>query len=211
MRLFGLLLLVLGIAGVIAGIRFVALGYWPWRFGEPFDLLAFGGALTWFGALILLRSRKHQPGVLLKDMTELEHFAGEAERQIAVDQVVDELRKEREGRPRVTVTVALLSCLLTIPLYIVLRRALMEVLPVVFAKTLAWGVVVVVLLAPTIISIRRSGPKLLRRKLLERGVPVCMNCGYILRGCRGPNCPECGTPFDKRVIALLAAARDAAR
>jgi hypothetical protein len=39
-----------------------------------------------------------------------------------------------------------------------------------------------------------------RRKLAEIGVPVCRNCGYDLRGQVEPRCPECGTPFDSKLL-----------
>ena len=32
----------------------------------------------------------------------------------------------------------------------------------------------------------------LRRQLTECGMPLCMNCGYDLRGCPRLACPECG-------------------
>ncbi len=35
-----------------------------------------------------------------------------------------------------------------------------------------------------------------RRQLLDRGVAVCLNCGYDLRGLTEPRCPECATPFE---------------
>ncbi len=34
----------------------------------------------------------------------------------------------------------------------------------------------------------------LRRQLVARGVPICIACGYDLRGQIEPRCPECGTP-----------------
>lgn len=40
----------------------------------------------------------------------------------------------------------------------------------------------------------------IRRQLLDRGIPVCLECGYDLRGRTDPRCPECGSPFDSRLI-----------
>jgi membrane associated rhomboid family serine protease len=36
----------------------------------------------------------------------------------------------------------------------------------------------------------------LRLWLVEHGYPVCLACGYDLRGQVEPRCPECGTPAD---------------
>lgn len=55
--------------------------------------------------------------------------------------------------------------------------------------------------------IRRDMPKTLRKKLLRCGVPVCLKCGYDLRGHsldRSDRCPECGRAFSGRVQHLLA-------
>lgn len=40
----------------------------------------------------------------------------------------------------------------------------------------------------------------LREQLVARGVPICIACGYDLRGQTTPRCPECGTPFDPALI-----------
>lgn len=54
---------------------------------------------------------------------------------------------------------------------------------------------------------RAGGPEALRRKLLERGIPVCLACGYSLRGqpSDSTRCPECGTLIDERARAALQA------
>jgi len=46
----------------------------------------------------------------------------------------------------------------------------------------------------------------LRLQLQETGIPVCLHCGYDLRGQLDPRCPECGQPFDPALLN-----RDAAR
>lgn len=40
----------------------------------------------------------------------------------------------------------------------------------------------------------------LRRQLVERGVPICVACGYDLRGQLEPRCPECGTPCAPSIL-----------
>ncbi len=40
----------------------------------------------------------------------------------------------------------------------------------------------------------------LRTELVKRGVPICIPCGYDLRGLTEPRCPECGTSFDSALL-----------
>ena len=46
----------------------------------------------------------------------------------------------------------------------------------------------------------------LRLQLQGMDIPVCIHCGYDLRGQLDPRCPECGQPFDPALLN-----RDAAR
>lgn len=41
--------------------------------------------------------------------------------------------------------------------------------------------------------LRQEYARALRGLLRERGIPVCMACGYNLTGITEPRCPECGT------------------
>lgn len=43
----------------------------------------------------------------------------------------------------------------------------------------------------------------LRHELLRCDVPVCVKCGYHLVGLSVTDCPECGKPFDEKVLAIL--------
>jgi hypothetical protein len=45
-------------------------------------------------------------------------------------------------------------------------------------------------------NLRRPIRRRIREELLARGIPVCLACGYGLRGQTGPRCPECGRAFD---------------
>jgi len=47
---------------------------------------------------------------------------------------------------------------------------------------------------------RRPYILFLRRYLQDQGVPVCLKCGYDLRGLNDPRCPECGEAFDERLL-----------
>lgn len=40
----------------------------------------------------------------------------------------------------------------------------------------------------------------MREQLVERGVPICVKCGYDLRGQTEPRCPECGESFDPELL-----------
>ncbi len=41
--------------------------------------------------------------------------------------------------------------------------------------------------------VHKRSRQFIRRALIERGVPVCLQCGYALRGNTSGVCPECGT------------------
>ncbi len=40
----------------------------------------------------------------------------------------------------------------------------------------------------------------LRELLISNGVPICLKCGYDLRGQAEARCPECGTAFDEELL-----------
>lgn len=47
---------------------------------------------------------------------------------------------------------------------------------------------------------RRPYVRFVRQYLQDRGVPVCLKCGYDLRGQTAPRCPECGHAFDPKLM-----------
>ena len=48
--------------------------------------------------------------------------------------------------------------------------------------------------------LRNRCRRYLREQLVARGVPICLKCGYDLRGQVAPRCPECGTPCEAELI-----------
>jgi hypothetical protein len=59
------------------------------------------------------------------------------------------------------------------------------------------------LTAPTVILLfRRRRALECRRLLCEQGIPVCIHCGYDLRGQTVARCPECGREFDPSLLNM---------
>lgn len=48
-------------------------------------------------------------------------------------------------------------------------------------------------------TLRKPGREFIRQELCARGVPICVKCGYDLRGQVDPRCPECGRAFDPKL------------
>lgn len=60
-----------------------------------------------------------------------------------------------------------------------------------------------VMIAYSVYWQRRRAAMFFRNRLLRDGVPVCIKCGYCLRGLLSDRCPECGKEMDERVRALI--------
>ena len=67
----------------------------------------------------------------------------------------------------------------------------------------------------TVWLVRGRTRRRVREGLVALGYPVCLHCGYDLRGSPEPRCSECGTPFDpaerERIIARIASLSPKAR
>ena len=79
-------------------------------------------------------------------------------------------------------------------LFFLLVAVIKRVFPslVVWSGYFALGITIVVYLAFLFVALRRSSVRDLRHQLVERGVLVCIGCGYDLRGASHERCPECG-------------------
>lgn len=60
-----------------------------------------------------------------------------------------------------------------------------------------------VLAGSAVVAVRlrsRRMERSLREQLNRLGHPICIPCGYDLRGQTEPRCPECGAAFDARLL-----------
>jgi hypothetical protein len=64
---------------------------------------------------------------------------------------------------------------------------------------IAWLLVFMLALATGMWVLRPLVRRSLREQLVAKGVPICVACGYDLRGQIEPRCPECGSAFDEKV------------
>ena len=63
-----------------------------------------------------------------------------------------------------------------------------------------WPALVVPLMFSWLWFCRSVIRRRLRVQLSAKGVLICIECGYDLRGQNEPRCPECGTPFDETLL-----------
>jgi len=50
---------------------------------------------------------------------------------------------------------------------------------------------------------RRRASKFFRDRLLKSGVPICIQCGYCLRGIESNKCPECGREIEANIRRMI--------
>ncbi len=160
------------------------------------------------------RAFQYVDGAYLRGYPELELFPTEEQRRRALRRVVSKFLWQRAFWVSVakTLAFAILLGLLAVTLLLALRTWFLWPIRTV----LPWAVVPVVLVIGVAVFfanrwMSRSVPGLLRHELLECDVPICVACGYPLFGLSGPNCPECGSPFDERAQRILDADADPSR
>ena len=149
------------------------------------------------------RPKRNLLNFTLAGLPEMRHFDSPEDRQAALWEISDEA-----GRPtRGGFWLAVLAILVAVISARFLAGWLLSYVswPTLVEETLqlaslfiAFGLV--------IRWLHRSGAATeLRQKLLARGVPVCMKCGYLLRGLDNTigRCPECGREFDEDVRRIL--------
>lgn len=127
---------------------------------------------------------------------ELEFIADEEDRQ----GVVAEFRKEQQRRG----SWALFCCAFITICYFG-WRTLLSIWPLNLVNPFL-GVLLCYGLSSAVSTLilrvwgHKSFPVFIRKELRRRGIPVCMECGYNLQGQVEPRCPECGEPFDLKLL-----------
>ena len=148
--------------------------------------------------------QKHPLNFTLGDMPELEQFSSDAERQAALREIAKDAANLRSGSYWLAVGILVVSVLAARWLA---KWGLGRVAWNFWVEeAILWAVILGTLWFVLRRLHRWGAAEELRSKLLKAGVPVCVTCGYSLRGLPlvPGRCPECGTEFDPRVAALLA-------
>jgi hypothetical protein len=141
----------------------------------------------------------------LASRPEADCFANEAERDVVIDEVA---KRYAWGGLTILKAVGLFVVALIVAELVawLLERALLAsgLLAAGVASDLRGfvnaAVLVLLLLYGYDMLWRRRALRLMRKRLNELGRPVCLHCGYDLRGQTHPRCPECGRPFEGKSL-----------
>lgn len=160
------------------------------------------------------RAFEYVDGAYLRGHPELELFPTEQQRRRALRRVVSRFL----WRPAFWWAVAKTTAFAVLLAFVVFAfiTSLRRWYSYPISAALPWAVVPVVLVIGIAVffgnrRLRRCVPELLRQELLDCGVPICVACGYPLFGLPGPNCPECGTPFNEQARQILEVDADPSR
>jgi hypothetical protein len=96
---------------------------------------------------------------------------------------------------------------LSVPIAVYFLHRPVAALPGSLRLTILFASCIAMLLVGRFLSVfvtRRDASGFLRERLLDCGVPVCLACGYCLRGIASERCPECGVELPPRVREIMA-------
>lgn len=140
----------------------------------------------------------------LKGLEELDHFPTKESRARAFASLSGTIRGwELVKGVAVTASAPILTLVL-------LRAVLPRLWPSVFGVRFFHDFSVIFAILAFVVVLRwlhrRGAARWLRVKLVEEGVPVCVECGYLLRGLSpgAERCPECGRSLTAQVRCLIA-------
>ncbi len=134
---------------------------------------------------------------LSKRYPELGRFASREE----ADKVVHAWKKQLMKMPRFWLGLVAYTCVMGITIVSIL----IAIRPLVFVPGSMYGGIVGGMTGGSGFLVltwfwRHRLRRFLRERLVASGIPVCLKCGYDLRGQTEPRCSECGTSFDADLI-----------
>lgn len=150
------------------------------------------------------KPRKHLFNFTLSGMEELDLFPNEASRQKALEETSSEVR----GRDiAIGAAVVGLSGTGSLILAKIVLRNVPFAVPGILNSTIPFLCAMGAVWVSLVILHRWGTREVLRKKLLHAGVPVCIKCGYLLRGLANgiESCPECGRKIDESARKILSA------
>ena len=126
---------------------------------------------------------------LLVDLPEYDLFPSEEARTAAVKEIDEDI--ERSSRFWISIVTVVATLIVTS----IIARIILHQFTSLGSGWISLMVFPAVILIGYLLVVwiwRRGVARSLRGKLVEAGVPVCLRCGYDLRGTTEPRCPECG-------------------
>jgi hypothetical protein len=158
------------------------------------------------------KSRKHPMNMTLAGIEELEMFPNAEEREKAIAQHADSIRGWDLALGAGVCVVAGVGAWVLARWGILGGLSYLTSKPVPgWAQELVTFGTIALCMFMTLRVLHRWGAKReLRHKLVTLGVPVCVGCGYLLRGLdpKTEKCPECGRAIEKAVTEMLVTAAD---
>jgi hypothetical protein len=148
--------------------------------------------------------------VLIKHISELESLDTQEDRAALFEYLCDRVTRRPESSGRIThdITMFLLRQALEFgPGVVFICGAGLLPVPL-WVTMLLFAAVYVPLQLIVVLWIEKWRiRKLARDYILLRGRPMCLSCGYDLRGQEVPRCPECGWECDARVRGIMRVAK----
>ena len=133
---------------------------------------------------------------------EVDYFKSDEQRDEALAQVAQQAKKGARG----FFLILFGSIVVSMALQFIIRRVANFVeLPTLAKSGIPGGVAGASMVLLLRQLHRHRFPTLLRHKLIEQGVPMCLKCGYNLRGqpADSKRCPECGTGINEASKRIL--------
>lgn len=152
----------------------------------------------WYLAMVFISYLSYW---LMRSQYQRVRFETEAEQRAALLTVAERVKRRKSARwgTLFVIVLALAAMILARPagaalgLYGLMPRWLYEVL--------SNGSVAILTVFGLLWFSRRRFSRGIRGYLIEREMPICLNCGYDLTGTRESRCPECGEAADRHAEA----------